>query len=172
MQIKWQYAAALVAIAFLLGLLLAQGGGSPGGSSPGGSASHEKQVLRTRIDTAHSVILVPSGRIGLHGRANRHDVISAKDTALKQACLDTLLTSDTSATAPDTLSVCFARDVFSVRLGLSPRRKMVAVPYIAHDTFISREDTIRMGGAGGRAWYDDVLVVVLSVAAGIIIGKI
>ena len=103
---------------------------------------HEKEIFRDRFDTVHSVVYVP-----LH--------------PLKA-----------SAAAHDTLSICSVQNIFSISLGLSARRKEVAVPYIARDTFYSREDTVRISGSDTRPWYQNALTIILSVIAGIIFGKL
>jgi hypothetical protein len=168
MTIKWQDDAVLLIIgAFLLGFLLAHGG-----QTTSNDTIHEKQIIRARPDTAHSVIDIPLRPLNIRAQSNRIKTIVLHDTIYREACLDTLLRSDTSAAAPDTLSVCYARNIFSVSLGFSPRRKSVAVPYIARDTFYWREDSIRVASASSRAWYDDALVVILSLAAGIVVGKL
>ncbi|SRR5579883_2477509 len=165
MQIKWQYAAALVGIAFFIGVLISYRSSAPTTNG----ISHEKQVYRMRFDTAKTTVAVPVGRIRLRGPM-AHKL--AADSTTSIACLDTILRMDTTALAPDTLSVCFARDTFSLRLGFSPRQKEVSVPYIAHDTFYSQIDTIRIAGGSSRAWYDDALIIILSIAAGIILGRL
>lgn len=168
MTIKWQDDAALLILAaFLLGFLLAHGD-----QTNTNDIIHEKQLIRTRPDTAHAVIDVPLRPLNIRAPGNQIKTIVLHDTIYREACLDTLLTSDTAATAPDTLSVCYARNMFSVSLGFSARRTFVAVPYLARDTFYWREDSIRVTSASSRAWYDDALVVILSLAAGIIVGKL
>jgi hypothetical protein len=165
MKTKWQDDAPLFVAALLLGFLLAH---------DFGTSSHdtirEKEIVRARPDTAHSVADVSLHPIKATAKENR--TIILHDTLYREACLDTLIRSDTAAIAPDTLSVCYARNMFSVALGFSPRRKFIAVPYMARDTFYWREDSIRVTDATGRAWYDDALVVILSLAAGIIVGKL
>jgi len=167
MKTKWQDDALLLLAAFLLGLLLAQ---------HSGTRTHdiirEKEMIRARPDTAHSVVQVPIPPLTAKASANRITTIVLHDTVYREACLDTLLASDTSATAPDTLSVCYARNMFSVAMSFSPRRKFIAVPYLARDTFYWRQDSLRVAEGDGRAWYDDALLVILSLAAGIIVGKL
>src|SRR5665213_484809 len=168
MTIKWQDDAALLILAaFLLGLFLAQ---SSHLSTT--DAIKEKEIIRQRPDTAHSVIDVPLRPLHISAPGNRIKTIVLHDTIYREACLDTLLRSDTAALAPDTLAVCYARNIFSVSLGLSARRKFVAVPYLARDSLYWRTDSIRVASASGRAWYDDSLVIILSLAAGIIVGKL
>jgi hypothetical protein len=165
MTIKWQDAALLLVAAFLLGWLLSHG------SSTGVSTIQEKEIVREHFDTAHSVVYVPFRPLEIKSTTNHTRTITLHDTIYREACLDTLIASDTAATAPDTLSVCYARDSFSVAVGFSPRRKDVAVPYIAHDTFYWHEHSPPQY-EGDRKWYDDALIVILSLAAGIIVGKL
>ncbi len=167
MQIKWQDAALLLAAVFLLGWLLSH---STASTEP--NTIQEQEIVREHFDTAHSVVFVPFPPLAITGTSNRTKTILLHDTVYREACLDTLIASDTAALAPDTLSVCYARDSFSVALGLSARRKSVGVPYVAHDTFYWHEQFIPSAVEGKRAWYDDALLVMISLAAGIIIGKL
>jgi len=168
MTIKWQDdLLLLIAAAFLLGFLLAHHS-----SISTNNTTKEKEIIRQRPDTAHSVIALPLHPLNIRALGNRTKTIVLHDTVYRDACLDTLIKSDTAATAPDTLSVCYARNIFYVSLGLSPRRQLVAIPYLARDTFYWRADSIHVEAASGRAWYDDALVVILSLAAGIIVGKL
>jgi hypothetical protein len=166
MTIKWQDAALLLAAAFLLGWLLSHG------TSIGESTIQEKEIVQTRLDTAHSVVDVPLHPLRVLGTTNHTRTITLHDTVYREACLDTLIASDTAAIAPDTLSICYARDSFSIALELSPRRKDVAIPYIAHDTFFWHQNTPPAYEGKPRSWYDDALIVILSLAAGIIVGKL
>jgi hypothetical protein len=167
MTIKWQDAALLVIALFLLGWLLSHGAGSTGEST-----IQEKEIVQTRLDTAHSVVDVPLHSLRVLGTTNHTRTVTLHDTLYREACLDTLLSSDTAAIAPDTLSVCYARDSFSVAVGFSPRRKEVAVPYIAHDNFFWHQNTPPAYEGKSRAWYDDALIVIISLAVGIIVGKL
>jgi hypothetical protein len=170
MQIKWQVGTALLIAAFLLGLLLA------GKTSMNATEHtvHEREIFRTRIDTAHSIVNVSLAPIMAIGRTNRILTHTIHDTLYQTACLDSILVTDTTAIAPDTLSVCYERrlDNFAVRLWLSPRRKEVMVPYLAHDTFYWREDSVRITGSTPHKWYEDVLMVIVSIAAGIVLTKL
>ena len=170
MQIKWQVGTALLIAAFLLGLLLS----SKTSMNSTEHTVHEREILRTRIDTAHSVVTVSLAHILAIGRTNRILTRTVHDTLYRTVCLDSVLVTDTTATAPDTLSVCYEHpaDRFAVRLWLSPRRKAIAVPYLAHDTFYWREDSVRVTSSTASKWYDDVLMVILSVAAGIMLTKL
>ncbi len=167
MTTKWQDDAMLLVAAFLLGLFLAQHSGTSSNST-----IREKEIVRARPDTVRTVIEVPTHSLHLKGTVNRTRIIVRHDTVYRAACLDTLIAGDTLATAPDTLSVCYARNAFSISLGFSPRRMRVAVPYLARDTFYWRNDSIRATRASGRAWYDNVLLVIVSIAAGMIVGKL
>ena len=167
MTIKWQDAALLIVAVFLLGWLL-----SRSTDSTVGTTIQEKEIVREHFDTAHSVVYVPFHPLGIKGTTNHTRTITLHDTIYREACLDTLITGDTTATAPDTLSVCYARDSFSVAVGFSPRRKNVSVPYLAHDTFYWHENFVPSQLESKRAWYDDALLVILSLAAGIIVGKL
>jgi hypothetical protein len=167
MTIKWQDAALLLVAVFLLGWLLSHGAGP---ASEG--IVHEKEIVREHVDTAHSVVDVPLHPFNVMGTTNHTRTITLHDTVFREACLDTLLGGDTTALAPDTLSVCYARDSFSVAVGFSPRRKDVAVSYLAHDTFYWNERSPPAYEGKAHAWYDDVLIVILSLAAGIIVGKL
>jgi hypothetical protein len=167
MKINWQDTAALIAVAFLIGFLISQ---KPPGSNTSGII-HEKQIFRDRFDTVLSVVYVPFHPLIIKAKPNIIKTITLHDT-LKQICLDTLLKTDSTAIAPDTLSICSTQNIFSISLGLSPRKKEVPVPYIARDTFFSREDTIRISSSESRPWYQDALTIVLSVIAGIIFGKL
>jgi hypothetical protein len=168
MQIKWHEAAALIALAFIIALLLSQKPPSSGSSG----TINEKEIFRDRFDTVHSVIYVPLSPLMVNATPNQIKTITLHDTIYKEYCLDTLLTADTTAIAPDTLSICSLQNTFSISLGLSARRKDVAVPYIARDTFYSREDTMKVPIGEARPWYQDVLVIILSVVSGIIFGKL
>ena len=168
MQIKWQHIAELIALAFLIGFLILQK--SPNTSTNG--IVHEKEIFRDRFDTVHSVVYVPLHPLKASAKPNLIKTITLHDTIYKEACLDTLLFTDTAAAAPDTLSICSVQNIFSISLGLSARRKEVAVPYIARDTFYSREDTVRISGSDTRPWYQNALTIILSVIAGIIFGKL
>jgi hypothetical protein len=167
MTIKWQDAVLLLVAVFLLGWLL-----SHSSESTGQSTIQEKEIVREHFDTAHSVVDVPMHPLIVMGTTNHSRTITRHDTIYREACLDTLIASDTTATAPDTLSVCYAKDSFSVALGLSERRKNVAVPYIAHDTFYWHEHDVPSPLESKRAWYDDALLIIISLAAGIIVGKL
>ncbi len=166
MTIKWQDATLLLIAAFLLGWLLSYKTGS---SSDG--IVHEREIVREHFDTAHSVVYVSLRSLLAKGTTNHTRTILLHDTIFREACLDTLIASDTTALAPDTLSVCYARDSFSVAVGFSPRKKNVAVPYIAHDTFYWR-DNATPSNQNKSAWYDDALMIIISLAAGIIVGKL
>jgi hypothetical protein len=167
MTIKWQDATLLLVAVFLLGWLISHSTGSTGNST-----IQEKEIVREHFDTTHSVVDVPLRPILAKANTNHVRTILLHDTIYREACLDTLIASDTTATAPDTLSVCYARDSFSVAVGFSPRRKNVAVPYIAHDTFYWHEHDIPSPLESKRAWYDDALLIIISLAAGIIVGKL
>jgi hypothetical protein len=167
MTLKWQDAAVLLAAAFLLGWLL-----SHATESTAQNTIQEKEIVREHFDTAHSVVYVPFRPLGITGTSNHAKTLTLHDTIYREACLDTLIASDTTALAPDTLSVCYARDTFSVAVGFSPRRKRVEVPYVAHDTFYWHEHFIPTLEENKRSWYDDALLVILSLAGGIIIGKL
>ncbi len=166
MTIKWQDAALLLTAAFLLGWLL-----SFERQSTVGGTIQEKEIVREHYDTAHSVVEVPLRALEVQGTTNHTRTITLHDTIYRETCLDTLIDIDSAAIAPDTLSVCYARDTFSVALGLSARRKSVDVPFIAHDTFYWHE-TAPPTYEPKRAWYDDALLVIISLAAGIIVGKL
>jgi hypothetical protein len=166
MTIKWQDATLLLVTAFLVAWLLSHSSES---SSDG--IVHEKEIVREHFDTAHSIVYVPLRPFGIAGTTNHTRTVVLHDTIYREACFDTLIANDTAAIAPDTLSVCYARDSFSVVVGFSPRRKDVAVPYIAHDTFYWHENA-PPSYQSNRAWYDDALMVILSLAAGIIVGKL
>ncbi|GEM_PF-2562794 len=166
-NIKWQDAAILLAIAFLLGFLLA-----PHSQSSSQDEVREREIVRVRPDTVRTLVTVPMPPLHVRSAPNRARTVVLHDTLYREACLDTLLRSDTAASAPDTLSVCYLQDRFSVALGLATRKQAVAVPYLAHDTFYWREDETRSETGHGSAWYDDALVVILSLAAGIIVGKL
>jgi hypothetical protein len=171
MQIKWQDAAMLIAIAFFIGFLISNNPPKPTSNNNG--TINEKEIFRTRLDTVLSVVYVPFRPLTARAAPNNSKTITLHDTIYEEACLDTLFKTDTSAIAPDTLSICTADNLFSIALSLSPRRKEVAVPYIARDTFYSREDTVRVAsGEPPRPWYEQALVVILSVAAGIVMGKL
>ena len=167
MTIKWQDAALLLVAVFLLGWLLSHGAGS---TNEG--VVHEKEIVREHFDTAHSVVYVPLRTVGVMGTTNHTKTVTLHDTVYREACLDTLIANDTTAIAPDTLSVCYARDNFSVAIGLSARKKDVLVPYIGHDTFYWHENSPPAYEGKARAWYDDALIVIISLAAGIIVGKL
>jgi hypothetical protein len=164
MNIKWSDAALLLAAAFLLGWLISHSSQSP-------NTMMEKELIKTRIDTVLSIVEVPIRPILLHSEKNATKTVVLHDTVYREACLDTLLTSDTAAIAPDTLSVCYARDLFSVALGLSPRRQNIKVPYLAHDTFFWRDNENEFR-EGKQPWYDLALGVLIALAAGIVIGKL
>jgi hypothetical protein len=166
-QLKWQWAMIGPVAAFLIGLLC-----SGPNATHESHVTHESQLIRMRLDTAHSTVTVPIAAIRARGASNRVRTIAMHDTIFAEHCLDTLLQHDTLQTAPDTLSVCFARNVFSVFVAFSPRRKEIAVPYIARDTFYSREDTVRIAASEKRSWYEEVLTVLVSVAAGVVIAKL
>ena len=158
-----------MAVAFFIGYLISNNESKQNN----GNTVSEKEVYRTRIDTAISVVYVPLGPLNAKAAPNQIKTITLHDSIYKEACLDTLLTTDTTAIAPDTVSLCIAQNIFSISLGLSPRRKEVAVPYIAQDTFYSREDTIRVpSGEPPKPWYEEALTVMLSVVAGVIFGKL
>ncbi len=167
MTIKWQDAALLLVAMFLLGWLL-----SFGRQTSGESTIQEKEIVREHYDSAHSVVYVPLRPVDVTGTSNHIKTLTVHDTVYREACLDTLITADTTAIAPDTLSVCYVQDTFSVAVGFSPRRKNVAIPYIAHDTFYWHEHSSPAYEGKPRAWYDDALLVIISLAAGIIVGKL
>jgi hypothetical protein len=165
MTVKWQRAALLVAAAFLLGWLLSHS------TSANDDVIREKEIVNTRFDTVHSVAQVPLRPLHAEAPTNHSKTIMLHDTIYREACLDTLIAGDTTAIAPDTLSVCYARDTFSLALGLAARRKNIAVPYVAHDTFYWRDNEEQFR-ENKQPWYDAVLVVILSLVAGIIVGKL
>ncbi|MDP4198305.1 MAG: hypothetical protein Q8922_04695 [Bacteroidota bacterium] len=166
-HMKWQWAVLGPIAAFLLGLLW----NAPNGTDES-RMTHESQIIRLRLDTAHGLIGVSVAPIHLQAKVNRMRPITIHDSVCTERCLDTLLIADTSQIAPDTLSVCFAHNMFSVAVGLGTRRKSIDIPYMARDTFYSREDTIRIVSTDKRNWYDQVLAILVSVAAGIVIAKL
>jgi len=155
MQIKWQSAALLLIAAFLLGLLLASS------KTSSDRTVHEKEIIRTRVDTVRTIQHVLIRPLRIQAKATIHQ---------DSACLDTLLRADTSAETPDTMHVCFAKKIFSLAFGFAPRRKYFSIPVIVHDTFYWQEDTVRI--ANTKAWYEDVLLAIVSVAARIVLGKL
>ena len=170
MLIKWQTAIILLLLVFLLGLFLS----GKTSSILNEHSVHEKTILRTRVDTAYSNVIVPLAPIVATGHANRVLTRTVHDTLYQTPCLDSILVTDTAATAPDTLSVCYHRenDSFAVGLWLSPRRKEVTIPYLAHDTFYWREDSVRIASGTSRKWYEDVLMVIVSIVAGMMVGRL
>ena len=170
MLIKWQTVAILLLVVFLLGIFLSR----KTSSILNEHSVHEKTILRTRVDTAYSTVIVPLAPIMATGHANRVLTHTVHDTLYRIPCLDTILVTDTAATAPDTLSVCYNRESnsFAARLWLSPRRKEVTIPYLAHDTFYWREDSVRTTSNTSRKWYEDVLTVIVSIVAGIVVGRL
>ncbi len=157
----------LLVVAFVLGLLLAEGSGTKTND-----VIREKEIVRTRPDTVLSIVEVPLRSIAINAKRNHTTTVIEHDTVFAEDCLDTLLTTDTAAIAPDTLSVCYARNAFALSLELAARRKPVEVPYLARDTFYWRADSIRIESGNGHAWYDNALMVILAIAAGIIVGKL
>ncbi len=167
MQIKWQIAALLLLAAFLLGLLL-----SANTTTDTDHTIRDKELIRTRFDTAYRVVTIAPSPVRASGASNRMKPIALHDTIYQAPCLDTILVTDTSAVSPDTISVCYVSvvDSFTISLRLSPRRKEVAIPYIVTDTFFWHTDSIR--AAANKKWYDDVLMVIVSIAAGMILSKL
>ena len=165
MNIKWQDAALLLVAAFLLGWLISHG------SQPPNARIQEKELIKEKADTVLSVVSVPIRPLAVRSPKNTSTTIVLHDTVYPEVCLDTLLKTDTTAIAPDTLSVCYARDLFSIAFGLSPRRESIKVPYIAHDTFLWRDNEEQFQ-AEKQPWYDVALGVIIALAAGIVIGKL
>lgn len=165
MNVKWQDAAMLLVAAFLLGWLISHG------SQSRNAMIQEKELVKTRIDTVQSDISVPIRPIIANAPTNHTKTILIHDTVYREACLDTLLKTDTTATAPDTLSVCYAQNEFSLALGLSSRKENIKVPYIAHDTFFWRDNEEQFRQTK-QPWYDVALGVLIALAAGIVIGKL
>src|ERR1017187_5286272 len=110
MKIKWQDAAGLMAVAFFIGYLISNNESKQNN----GNTVSEKEVYRTRIDTAISVVYVPLGPLNAKAAPNQIKTITLHDSIYKEACLDTLLTTDTTAIAPDTVSLCIAQNIFSI----------------------------------------------------------
>ena len=167
MSIKWEDVAMLLVLAFVLGLLLAEGSGTRSND-----VIREREFIRARPDTVHTVVEIPTHPIAVHAQRNRTRTIILHDTIFKEACLDTLVTTDPTACAPDTLSICYAQHSFALSLGFAPRRKEVTIPYLAHDTFYWRADSLRTEAASSRAWYEDIMTILVAVAAGIVVGKL
>ena len=154
--LRWQSAALIMIAAFVLGFVMHKG------KHEEHSASHEKLIVRDRVDTVHTLVQVPISRLQLRA--------GGRDAARHAICIDTLLHADTSASAPDTISICYARNIFSLAIGFAPRRTFLALPITMRDTFYSREDTVRI--TDSRAWYADVLTIVLSILAGVVVGRL
>jgi hypothetical protein len=135
---------------------------------------HEREIIRTRADTARSIVTVPFAHIAFAGRSNRIQTRVVHDTLYRTRCLDSLLVSDTAAIAPDTLSVCYEAktDSFAAKLWLSARRKEVLVPYLAHDTFYWRQDSVRLATSSSTHWYDEILMIAAAIAAGFVISRL
>ena len=170
MQIKWQIALLLLIAAFLLGLLLS------GKTSVTSSdhTTHEREIIRSHLDTARSTVTVPLSHIAVSGKSNRTVTRTVHDTLYRARCFDSLLVTDTAAIAPDTLSLCYEprADSFAATLWLSARRKEVLVPYVAHDTFYWRSDSVQLSASSSTHWYDELLMIAVSIAAGIVIAKL
>ena len=164
--LKWEYAAAIAIALLLIGMMLS----SRTKIIERNNASSEKQLVRTRIDTAYQTVYVPivAARARIH--SNREPKHIGSSTTYR---LDTVMRFDTSARDPDTLSLMHTlpADSFAISLRFSPRRANVQVPYIAHDTFYWHSDTIRTSQETKRAWYDETLSVVLAVAGGFVLGR-
>lgn len=169
MRIKWQTAALLLVAAFLLGLLL-----SAHTSTDTGHVVREKEMVRARFDTAYSVVTIKHLPIRVNGVGNRWRTIVVHDTIFRSRCLDTVLVTDTSAVSPDTISVCYTPiiDSFRVSLRLAARKQGVRIPYVAMDTFVWRSDSVRIASSSENRWYDEVLMVIVSIAAGIVLSKL
>lgn len=156
---KWQTAFCLAAALFVAGWIL--------GSLDRQPRSHETYAsYKARPDTAHVVVNVPLAPLMLRGTASGTRTLHIHDTVFIAHCLDTLVRFDSLAIASDTLSVCIARDLFSLSLNFAQRRKQLAIPYVAHDSVITRTIVDR------RPWYEEVLMAIVSVAAGMLLGRL
>jgi hypothetical protein len=114
-------------------------------------------TYRERHDTVHTILRVPRPPIITTAHENRVKSIRIHDTLYTARCLDTVIASDT-------LSVCYARDTFAISLHFAARQMPVAIPYVARDSIIAQ--------VVSRPWYEDVLMVIVSFVAGMVLGKL
>src|ERR1051325_11423263 len=145
--IKWQTGLSICIVLFVAGYIF--------GNSKKPNTSHI--IYRERIDTAHTIVTVPLRPLHITAPASRTKRIRIHDTVFAARCLDTLIASDT-------LSICYARDVFTVALHFAARQMPIEIPYVARDSVVTEFVT--------RPWYEDVLMVRVSVAAGMVLGRL
>jgi hypothetical protein len=116
-------------------------------------------AYRERIDTAHTLVTVSIKPLLVSAKTNRTKTIRIHDTIFTARCIDTVIASDT-------LSICYARDEFTIALHFAARQLPMAIPYVARDSIITDFSTRT------RPWYEDVLMVIVSIAAGMVLGRL
>lgn len=161
---RWDIIACVAAFALLAGLLIASGGHERADNS-----SHERLLVREHFDTARCTVYVALPPLRIAARANSTRPITLHDTLYRESCLDTLLRADSFARGPDTLSVCYAHDLFRVALRLAERKREVLVPYFARDSSYSRADTVRVSER--QPWWQETLTIATAIAAGLLLGR-
>ena len=148
--------------------------------------------VRSRPDTiwVHDTIL---SKIYLKAQANRTINPSSSRDSLpssisdslphsRLSCLDSLWSSgDTSASGPDTISICHdeASDIFYLDLRFSPRERTLAAPFIHTDSIITLRDsttvTQQAPSSPMKNFWDSLLSGIESIGlfiAGFLVGKV
>ena len=170
--LPWRSYALAAALGFILGLLLTSGPTTR-------FEEHTQHITtreRVRHDTVLRIITVPTQAVHVTGRAAERPrpvrFAEAPAIVAPAVCLDTLLCDTLSAT-PDTLSVCYApqRSLFMVAFRPSPRHYPMRIAYDAHDSVITQIDSFREATSSGHHWYDELMLILVSVAAGLILSR-
>ena len=178
MNIDLKTRAALVGVVLLLVFLWGWSVGRRSTVSPSANAFRETTItntVRARPDSVKVFVRVPLKPVHLLKHTTSRD--STK------VCLDTLL-ADTNRSygsyetymshEPDTIHACYdpIMRALELSIGFAERRDSVIVKYIAHDSVITRRDSIVVTNWKQRTWYEEALQILGAIAAGFLFGSL
>jgi hypothetical protein len=145
-------------------------------NSLSGSTYHETTITNTtraRPDSVKLQVRVPLKPLHLVKRATTHDSILVR--------LDTLLPADTNGSYrthtshdPDTIQATYdlVLRAFELSIGFAERRDSVVITYVAHDSVITRRDSIVVTNWKEHPWYEEALQILGALAAGFLFGAL
>ncbi len=169
----------IVAVILVLIFLWGWSVGRRSTNSPSSSTYHETTITNTtraRPDSAKVEVRVPLKPLHLVKRAASHDSMLVR--------LDTLLTADTNGPYianrkhtshdPDTIQATYdlVLRVLALSIGFAERRDSVVIKYLAHDSVITRRDSIVVTNWKEHPWYEEALQILGALAAGFLFGAL
>ncbi|MEO6939201.1 MAG: hypothetical protein ABI252_03495 [Candidatus Kapaibacterium sp.] len=169
----------IVAVILVLIFLWGWSVGRRSTNSPSGSTYHETTITnttRTRPDSMKLEVRIPLKPLHILKRATSRDSVLVR--------LDTLLLADTNGSYmspathsphdPDTIHATY--DLFmralALSIGFAERRDSVVIKYVAHDSVITKRDSIVVTNWKVHPWYEEALQILGALAAGFLFGAL